>query len=654
MAQASRAFQQGDFARARDLAQTAADRQPANASVLQFLGIAQAQAGDPSQGLTTLKRAILLAPSDAALRLNAARAAIDAGAFAEVEDICRPIATTPAAQQVLAQASRLSGFAPEAVTRLAALVERQPDDPRVLNNYGNALLEVGRIDDAVEILEKASELAPGEPQVWLNLGRARSAARQFEAALAAFDRAVALSPQDADINVELGKSLLRYGRNEEALLRLSEAARQGRREAQVFVMIGICYAGMEQRTEAERAYRMALSVDPADTRAILNLALQMERENRVAELETLVGDAHDRGLQGAEIAYCDALIMRRKGDLEGAQSILENNNPEGLDSYVRDQLIGQIADRLGDSDKAFSAFAAMNEGMSLTPEALRFNGTEHGALVRQATAVITPGWYAKWRGGAPADGRSSPAFLGGFLRSGTTLLDTILMGHEGTEVREEQMMLARLEEAAPSIEGLPGLPPERIGAMRAAYFTELRAGGSVPPGKLVIDKFPLMTLRASHIHRAFPDARFIFALRHPCDVVLSCFMQSFRVTSAMSSFLTLENSARLYDAAMTHWDRAQAVMPLKVHTVRYEDMVLDLEGELRPLIDFLGLEWDEALLDHRKTAIDRGYIRTPSYSQVTEQVYTRSSGRWESYRKHMEPVLPILAPWIERYGYEPI
>jgi hypothetical protein len=105
---------------------------------------------------------------------------------------------------------------------------------------------------------------------------------------------------------------------------------------------------------------------------------------------------------------------------------------------------------------------------------------------------------------------------------------------------------------------------------------------------------------------------------------------------------------------MEFWDRARAVMPLAVHTVRYEDMVQDLEGELRPLIAFLGLDWDDALLDHQKTAKDRGYIRTPSYAQVTEKIYTRSSGRWEGYRKHMEPVLPILEPWIERFGYEPL
>jgi Flp pilus assembly protein TadD len=654
MAQATRAFQSGDFARARKIAQDAADRAPANAQVLQFLGIAQAQSGDPHTGFATLKRAIALSPSDKQLRLNAAQAAVDAGLPGEVEAICAPLGDHPAAQQVLAQAAKLAGDMDAAAERLSALAAQHPRDASVLNNYGNALTELGRAEEAVAVLERAAELDPQRPQVWLNLGRARSISKQFDAAIAAFDKAIGLDPQDPKVNLELGKSLLRYGYYEQALGRLSEAARGGERDPQVIVMIGLCYAGMERLGDAERAYRTALTVEPGHPGALLNLALQLERENREDEIEILANEARARGADGPEMRYCEALILRRQGENARALELVETYHPEGMDAYAREQLIGQLADRLGDADKAFASFSAMNNEMILTPAGQRHPGTEYTRNIQENTAKLTPEWFARWRGAPPPDGRPSPAFLGGFLRSGTTLLDTILMGHKGTEVREEQEMITRLREIAQSLDALPKLPVERIGEMRGAYFAELRAGGAVPPGKLVIDKFPLMTLRAAYVHRAFPDAKFIFALRHPCDVILSCFMQNFRVTSAMSSFLTLENAAKFYDAAMTHWMRAREIIPLDVHTVRYEDMVQDLEGELRPLIAFLGLEWDEALLDHRKTARDRGYIRTPSYAQVTEKVYTRSSGRWEAYRKHMEPILPILAPWIERFGYDPV
>jgi len=79
--------------------------------------------------------------------------------------------------------------------------------------------------------------------------------------------------------------------------------------------------------------------------------------------------------------------------------------------------------------------------------------------------------------------------------------------------------------------------------------------------------------------------------------------------------------------------------------------VADRETELRALFDFLGLDWHDAVLDHQETAKKRGRIKTASYAQVIEPIYTRSAGRWEKYRKYLEPVLPVLRPWIEKFGY---
>jgi hypothetical protein len=89
-----------------------------------------------------------------------------------------------------------------------------------------------------------------------------------------------------------------------------------------------------------------------------------------------------------------------------------------------------------------------------------------------------------------------------------------------------------------------------------------------------------------------------------------------------------------------------------VHRVRYERLVEDAEPEMRALMAFLGLDWDAAILDNRGTAKDRGFINTPSYAQVAEPLYDRSIGRWERYREQMQPVLPILGPWAQRFGYE--
>jgi hypothetical protein len=119
----------------------------------------------------------------------------------------------------------------------------------------------------------------------------------------------------------------------------------------------------------------------------------------------------------------------------------------------------------------------------------------------------------------------------------------------------------------------------------------------------------------------------------------------------MSNFLDLEAAARFYDLSFSFWQQARAVLDMPVHTVVYERLVADQARELAPLFDWLGLPWHGNDFDHREAARARGVVRTASYAQVTEAVYTRAAGRWRRYERHLVPVLDILRPWVERFGY---
>ena len=167
-----------------------------------------------------------------------------------------------------------------------------------------------------------------------------------------------------------------------------------------------------------------------------------------------------------------------------------------------------------------------------------------------------------------------------------------------------------------------------------------------------VDKNPLAMNALPFIRRLFPDARIILALRHPCDVVLSCYVTNFRLNDGMANFVHLETAAELYDVSFRHLEHVQSLMPMPMHTVVYEKVVQDRATELRSLFDFLGLDWHDAVLDHQSTALERGRIKTASYAQVVEPIYKRSAGRWQNYRKHLEPIFPILRPWVEKFGYE--
>ena len=129
-------------------------------------------------------------------------------------------------------------------------------------------------------------------------------------------------------------------------------------------------------------------------------------------------------------------------------------------------------------------------------------------------------------------------------------------------------------------------------------------------------------------------------------------MTRFQPTGLGTNFLTIEDTALLYDEMMQLWTKSVEILPIKTHSVRYERLVEDPESELRSSADFLDLEWRPELMDHRATARKRDFIKTPSYSQVLEPVNTRAVGRWARYREQLEPILPVLEPWAKKMGYE--
>ncbi len=225
------------------------------------------------------------------------------------------------------------------------------------------------------------------------------------------------------------------------------------------------------------------------------------------------------------------------------------------------------------------------------------------------------------------------------------------MGHPRAVVMEEQPPLNLVEEGLGGLAAIAALDAAGIAQARAHYFAEVEKLQPVLPGQLLIDKSPLFLYRVPLIRRLFPRARIILALRHPCDVVLSCFMSNFRLNSAMSNFLRLEDAAAFYDLCFRHWTESRELFAPDVREIVYERLVEDVEAEVRPLLEWLGLGWDNSVLDHRGTALARGLITTASYSQVTEPIYRRAAGRWLRYRDHLAPVLDRLQPWASRFGY---
>ena len=278
-------------------------------------------------------------------------------------------------------------------------------------------------------------------------------------------------------------------------------------------------------------------------------------------------------------------------------------------------------------------------------------------VVEELIKIHTPEWVAQW---APISGDTlelNPTFLIGFARSGTTLLDQILSSHPDIRVVPELAPISLIRsqfgiDLTNYKTRVQHMTIREVSNIRSAYFDMVEAQIGNTEGKMIIDKLPMNTVELGFINRIFPDAKLIFALRHPYDVVLSSFMQHFELNDAMLQFTNLEDSAIFYDRVMTLYKQYKNTLDLKLTTVRYENIVSDLETEIRHLLDFLGLEWDDSLLDYRQTALSRGYISTPSYSAVSEDIYQHARYRWKRYRDHMQYIIPVLEPWSRYFGYE--
>jgi tetratricopeptide (TPR) repeat protein len=498
-------------------------------------------------------------------------------------------------------AAAVAAFRQGDVGRARQLAEEQlaksEQPPLLLHLMGLIECRSGRIDAALEWLRRASEADPG----------------------------------DVGIRLAYARLLADMGWIQEALVEMEEASR------------------LELARVLANDVPNASTISAANLANLRELGLLLERSNQLDGLRQLLAATEKAGIAPEALGSLWASVALREGRPEEARRLLLQDHAYFDDAHW-DRLMTKVADALGDVDEAFAAAEAMNRAAAGYEE-WRRRTAHYRSQIRATAQIVTPEWASRIPHASPDESIADPAFVVGFPRSGTTLLDTFLMGHPKTHVIEEGRML---ELATGIISEAPGAdwPPELVTRSRKAYVDELSR--HVPPNftGLVVDKHPMNMLRLAVLHALFPNAKVIFAQRHPCDVVLSGYMQSFRLNHAMASFLDLGDAADLYDASMTMWTRSRNAVPQAIHTVVYERLIADPAAELRPAVEFLGLDWSDELLDHQTTAKNRGLITTASFDQVVQPLNSAPSGRWRRYRKQLEPVLSVLLPWAERLGYQ--
>ena len=499
----------------------------------------------------------------------------------------------PAIHHLLALELRDKGRFEDAIVELGLGLSLNPHDPKLLTTMGYCLLDLDRRQEAAKVFEVALKHNPHSAEANHGYGWAAERLGALDAAQSGFARAVGFNPKHAD-----------------ALAGLSGLAARRR-----------------DWTAARDFANRALASDPHQTDALMNLA-------RV-DIGTGDYDAAERRLH-------DVLAMTE------------------LHPMARINALGLLGDALDGAGRYRKAFAAYTRGKSALHDAYKLQFESEGASnatesVRDKMVEFLETPIESWSTlGSSRRVESVHAFLTGFPRSGTTLLEQVLDTHPSVVALGERPLLIDAEVEFLTQRGgiarLSDVVGDLLQPFRESYWNKAREYGAAPAGGVFVDKHPLSTIRLPLIAKVFPHAKIIFMIRDPRDVVLSCFRRSFNVNSSTYEFSTIEGAARYYAAVMeagaVYLDR----LPLDTHKIRYEDLVGDFEGQTKALCEFLGLEWTARLRDFAETARANA-IATPSSTQVGRGLYESGVEQWRNYDFALKPVLPVLQPWIERLGY---
>lgn len=412
---------------------------------------------------------------------------------------------------------------------------------------------------------------------------------------------------------------------------------------------------------ARRLYEESVSLAPDVMQTLLGWVRLEEADRQFARASEILDRAEQIFPGVPSLLVARAVLLGRMRRYEEALAMLDRlaQSTEGGD-LGPDELLekGALLDRMGRYDEAFAAFDAAKR------KARDWSGQRYMAdvaqdLVGRLGQFFTAGRLRILPRAERVEDRPKPIFVLGFPRSGTTLVEQTLSAHPRICAGDELPLIADIANILPRLFDSPMRYPEALvelwmadrrdglNDLRDDYLRKVQQLGILEPGAAwFTDKMPLNETHLGLIALLFPDAPLIHVLRHPLDVVLSVFSNN--LTHGFFCAMELESAARHYVLVMDLVERYRSEMTLRYLPVRYEDIVDQQEVSVRRMLDFVGEGFDGACLRFEE---NRRYARTASYAQVTEKLYDRSRFRYRNYLPHLQPVIPILQPVIDRLGY---
>jgi tetratricopeptide (TPR) repeat protein len=476
-------------------------------------------------------------------------------------------------------------------------------------------LKAGRDGEAENLLQKAIALAPDFLAAILDLGRLRKEQDRYGEALECFDRAIALDAANPQAHYLRGSTLAPAAFTHEAIEAYQQCLRLRPGHIGALIGLGHLLKAIGRYHEAVASYNECIRLRPdlGETYwSLANLKTYRFADATVAEMERRVS-AGGLTVQ-SEVNFLFAL--------------------------------GKAYEDCGDFDRAWTYYSTGNTRQRAE---VSYDPVQTEAMNDRLVSVFSADFLRAHRGVGHTD--PAPIFILGLPRSGSTLLEQVLASHSQVEGTSELPYLGRVatwlnRNRADGInypEAARELKPQHFQSLGKDYlaYAQMHRRSGAPR---FIDKMPNNFPNIGFLSLILPNARIIDARRHPLDACLSCYRQLFAKGQTFTYDLTEIGEYYLqYQRMMDHWAEA---LPGKVLTVQYEEVVADFEAQVRRLLEFCELDWEDACL--RFFESDRP-VRTPSAEQVRQPIYDRSVGHWRNYARHLDELITVIEPIRDRY-----
>ena len=606
LAQARR--RRGDADGARALLAPLAREWPRDALIQYELGESLVALGRGDSAIAALRKAVTARPDFGLAWRVLADQLFAAGDRAGADEAYGCYFSAPIDEPALIQASQAlsGGRLEEAEGKLSAILHDRPHEVRALAMLGEAYLKQRRYLEALGPLSRCLQRRPGHTGVVHGLCHALIGLGLYDEAIAPLEDLVRKTPDSVDLRALLGTCASSLGDQDRAITLFQHTLADAPRKAHVWMLLGTSLKAVGRTDEAVAAFRRAIEVGPDHAEAWFMLG----------ELKTLRYTADDR-----------AALRRLAEDLA----------VKGRDRVFIHFALARALEDDGAYEDAFAQYAA---GAGLNRSLHPYDSEEFAARRRADEALFSAEFFAsRAEGGDPSP---APIFIVGLPRSGSTLVEQILSSHSAVEGTME-------------LPYLPRIASEFFGGKIAALSSaERTAQGEIYLAKAArhrrrdrpffIDKAPANFQNIGLIQLVLPNAKIIDVRRHPLGSGVSLFRQLFRSPGGFSCDLAdIGRHYRDYLGLMRHFDR---VLPGRIHQVIYEDLVADPEAEIRHLLAYCGLPFEEACLRFHET---RRPVMTPSSEQVRRPITKEGLEYWRRYEPWLAPLKVALGQALEAW-----